>query len=382
MRRLLMISVLLTVFCPVAEAAWPMGRKKAAQAEAQTRAAIQALAPTEAESVAIKRLREKSLIQSRNDGIIRQDPVIFQRNPNDSQLQPLPAEAAPIPPGGDEQIGVEIRFIAMKEPFAQSLIAEKSLTWTGLPILDFETQPISVQVPIAQQDGSVQYATQMVRKPVAKSQPVRPGFHATVSETAMPLQVRYMEQTTARKLLDLVQGTPNANVLQSPKVTIFSGQMATVADSSQHPYVSSVIPVEQDGETAYQPVIYILDEGLNMTVQGTLLQDRSCRLDGLNVTQTKVTKVDTYRLVDGDPDQFEKVTAKDKQKSGVTIQCPMTARFEANLPSIVIPEGMSLLVAMPGGGYFNGDQVLLLVTPQRIVPEEIDQAQALGRPLR
>ena len=89
---------------------------------------------------------------------------------------------------------------------------------------------------------------------------------------------------------------------------------------------------------------------------------------------TDVLKIDTYRLVDGDPDNPQPVkTKKDaKTTSGVTIQVPTVASFRASIPEVVIPDGMSLLVAFPGVTYEQniGDkrEMFLLITPKKCEP--------------
>ena len=63
-------------------------------------------------------------------------------------------------------------------------------------------------------------------------------------------------------------------MLQAPKVTLFNGQQAFVSDTSQSPFVISVIPVVGDFAAAQQPVIIVLSEGTFMTVQAVISNDR------------------------------------------------------------------------------------------------------------
>src|SRR6185369_16995829 len=57
------------------------------------------------------------------------------------------------------------------------------------------------------------------------------------------------------------QGDTRANILQAPKVTLFNGQFAFVSDTTQQPFVTTVIPVVGDFAAAQQPVIVVLNEG-------------------------------------------------------------------------------------------------------------------------
>ena len=74
--------------------------------------------------------------------------------------------------------------------------------------------------------------------------------------------------------INAAQGDTRTNVLQAPKVTLFNGQQAFVSDTSQTPFVISVIPVVADFAAAQQPVIVVLSEGTFMTVQAVVSNDR------------------------------------------------------------------------------------------------------------
>ena len=70
------------------------------------------------------------------------------------------------------------------------------------------------------------------------------------------------------------QGDTRSNILQAPKVTLFNGQTAFVSDTTQTPFVISVIPVVGDFAAAQQPVIVVLNEGTFLTVQAVVSNDR------------------------------------------------------------------------------------------------------------
>ncbi len=75
-------------------------------------------------------------------------------------------------------------------------------------------------------------------------------------------------------LINASQGDRRSNVLQAPKVTLFNGQQASVSDTTQTPFVISVIPVVGDFAAAHQPVIMVLSEGTSLTVQAVVSNDR------------------------------------------------------------------------------------------------------------
>lgn len=74
--------------------------------------------------------------------------------------------------------------------------------------------------------------------------------------------------------IEASQGDRRSNVLQAPKVTLFNGQVATINDTSQTPFVVSVVPVVGDFAAALQPVVVVLSEGTMLTVQAVVSEDR------------------------------------------------------------------------------------------------------------
>ena len=75
-------------------------------------------------------------------------------------------------------------------------------------------------------------------------------------------------------LIQAAQGNTRSNVMQAPKVTLFNGQQAFVSDTTQRPFVTSVIPVVGDFSAAQQPVITVLNEGTAVNVQAVVSNDR------------------------------------------------------------------------------------------------------------
>jgi hypothetical protein len=75
-------------------------------------------------------------------------------------------------------------------------------------------------------------------------------------------------------LIQAAQGNTRSNVMQAPKVTLFNGQNAFVSDTTQRPFVTSVIPVVGDFAAAQQPVITVLSEGTAVNVQAVVSSDR------------------------------------------------------------------------------------------------------------
>jgi len=75
-------------------------------------------------------------------------------------------------------------------------------------------------------------------------------------------------------LIQAAQGNTRSNVMQAPKVTLFNGQNAFISDTTQRPFVTSVVPVVGDFAAAQQPVITVLSEGTAVNVQAVVSSDR------------------------------------------------------------------------------------------------------------
>jgi general secretion pathway protein D len=156
-------------------------------------------------------------------------------------------------------------------------------------------------------------------------------------------------------LVAAAQGDRRSNVLQAPKVTLFNGQQAFVSDTSQTPFVISVIPVVGDFAAAQQPVIVVLNEGTFLTVQGVISSDR--RFVRLTVVPffSKIGEVDTFQFVgsttttkntseskDGD-DTTSKEDDETTTNEGVTVQLP-TFSFVTVTTTVSVPDGGTVLL--------------------------------------
>ena len=75
-------------------------------------------------------------------------------------------------------------------------------------------------------------------------------------------------------LIQASKGSSRSNITNSPTVTMFNGQSATVTDGFQRPFVTSVQPVVGDFAVANQPIITILPEGTNLNVAAVVSNDR------------------------------------------------------------------------------------------------------------
>src|SRR5205085_1265915 len=111
--------------------------------------------------------------------------------------------------------------------------------------------------------------------------------------------------------LQAAQGDSRTNILQAPKVTLFNGQTAFVSDTTNRPFVTSIIPVVGDFAVGQMPVIVVLNEGTSLSVQAVVSQDRRF---------TRLTLVPFFSQV-GQVDEFT-FSGTTTTNSGTTVQDP------------------------------------------------------------
>jgi general secretion pathway protein D len=151
------------------------------------------------------------------------------------------------------------------------------------------------------------------------------------------------------------QGDSRANILQAPKVTLFNGQFAFVSDTTQRPFVTTVIPVVGDFAAAQQPVIVVLSEGTSLSVQAVVSADRRfVRLtmvpffsqigDVQEFTFTGSTTTDSGTTVQ-DPTDPKKTVSNGASKtvSGTTVQLP-TFAITTVTTTVSVPDGGTVLL--------------------------------------
>jgi general secretion pathway protein D len=185
------------------------------------------------------------------------------------------------------------------------------------------------------------------------------GFDATAGAQ---LGFAIMSNVEAYFFINAAQGDRRTNVLQAPKVTLFNGQQAMVSDTSQSPFVISVIPVVGDFAAAQQPVIVVLSEGTFMTVQAVVSNDRRfvrltvvpffSKIGNVNTFQftgTQTTTTDSTRsglqAAATDPSKLfnNKADSTSTSNSGTTVQLP-TFSFVTVTTTVSVPDGGTVLL--------------------------------------
>ena len=220
-------------------------------------------------------------------------------------------------------------------------------------------------------------------------------------------------------LIQAFDGDSRTNVLQAPKVTLFNGQQAFVSDTSQRPFVTSVIPVVGDFAAAQQPVITVLSEGTSLTVQAVVSPDR--RFVRLTVvpffsqigdvqefqfTGSKTTTSSSANASGGTDNTSSSSAGNTVTQEGTTVQLP-TFNFVTVTTTVSVPDGGTVLLGgikrLSEGRNERGVPVLskipyinrlfknvgigratsslmMMVTPRIIIQEEEEQKLLGGSP--
>lgn len=181
------------------------------------------------------------------------------------------------------------------------------------------------------------------------------GFDATAGAQ---LGFAILSEIEAFFFINAAQGDRRSNIMQAPKVTLFNGQQAFVSDTSQSPFVVSVVPVVGDFAAAQQPVIVVLNEGTFMTVQAVVSDDR--RFVRLTVVPvfSKIGEVNTFQFTgsrtttesteadgvqDTPNDNTKRAATNQTSSSGTTVQLP-TYSFISVTTTVSVPDGGTVLL--------------------------------------
>jgi general secretion pathway protein D len=185
-----------------------------------------------------------------------------------------------------------------------------------------------------------------------------PQFGGFDASAGAQLGFAILSDIEAFFFISAAQGDRRSNVMQAPKVTLFNGQQAMIADSSQSPFVISVIPVVGDFAAAQQPVIVVLNEGTFLTVQAVVSDDR--RFVRLTVVPyfSAIGDVDTFTFEgtetttedssqEGIQDVPNNLTrrrnARSVTRQGTTVQLP-TFSYVTVTTTVSVPDGGTVLL--------------------------------------
>ncbi len=185
---------------------------------------------------------------------------------------------------------------------------------------------------------------------------IPPAFASYDPASAARLGFAILSDIEAYFLIEAAQGDTRTNVLQAPKITLFNGQQAFVADAIQRPFVVGVIPVVGEFAAAQQPVIVVLNEGTMMTIQAVVSDDRRYVRMTIVPFFTQIGEVDEFTFEgststtssssstnnddDGNGSEQE---AQSAVRSGVTVQLP-AFQFVSVVTTVSVPDGGTVLL--------------------------------------
>jgi general secretion pathway protein D len=155
--------------------------------------------------------------------------------------------------------------------------------------------------------------------------------------------------------IEASQGDRRSNVLQAPKVTLFNGQQAIINDTSQTPFVVSVVPVVGDFAAALQPVVVVLSEGTMLTVQAVVSEDRRYVRMTLVPYFSSIGAVNTFTFTgsasstttSASTGTTDNTTGRANQtvtsREGTTVQLPTLSQVSVST-TVSVPDGGTVLL--------------------------------------
>jgi general secretion pathway protein D len=274
-----------------------------------------------------------------NDNFFERIGVDFDFNINDNTDRPFQVFGRPDP-------NIPTTYTA---PPADGFFNNVPRTFNAVDLRKNQTTVVGLQAPdVFSADLDIPFRQNSFGLAV----PQFGGFDPTAGAS---LGFAILSDIEAFFFINAAQGDSRTNVLQAPKVTLFNGQQATVSDTSQSPFVISVIPVVGDFAAAQQPVIVVLNEGTFMTVQATVSSDR--RFVRLTIVPffSHIGDVSTFTFEgsrttrensssDGPSDQTTRRSqAAEVVTSGTTVQLP-TFSFVTVTTTVSVPDGGTILL--------------------------------------
>ncbi len=197
---------------------------------------------------------------------------------------------------------------------------------------------------------------------------------------------------------------------------MFDGQTATITDQAQRPFVIGLNPVVGDFAVAQQPIIAVLNDGTNLTVQAVVTQDKRFVRLTLVPMFTRIQDADRTFTFTGsrtvrtgstvlDPDGNPTDGRDDEETiiEGSTVQLPTLGNTSVNT-TVTVPDGGTILLGgikrLREGRTERGipllskvpyisrlfknvgvgretSTLMLTVTPRIIIPEE-EEEKVLG----
>ena len=314
------------------------------------------------------------------------------------------------------QITIEVRFITLSDTFAEQIGVDFQVQFDD-KIKELPNDSGGPSVVIGW-DGAGGVPTPDLDITLNnQSFGLSPPFGAETVVNASTIGFAILSDIEAFFFLQAAQADNRNNVMQAPKVTLFDGQLATISDQTQVPFVTSITPVVGDFAVAQQPVIVVLNEGTQLNVQGIVSNDKRFVRLTLVPFFSQIGKVDTFTYEgrrttqsasrqEADTNNDGTINESDEQETedvieGSTVQLPQFA-FTTVSTTVSVPDGGTILLGgikrlregrnergIPVLGKIpylsrlfrnvstgrEAQSLMLMVTPRIIIQEEEEEMQ-------
>lgn len=263
----------------------------------------------------------------------------------------------------DVQIVIEVRFITLNDDFFERVGVDFDFSLNDNLPAGFDptadTLPRSAAVGLGIGGTPTANLDLQFLQDSFNSAAPEVGFAGFDPTSAASFGFAILSDIEVFLLIQAAKGNERSNLLQSPTVTMFNGQSASVTDGFQQPFVTSVTPVVGDFAVAHQPVITILPDGTNLNVSAVVSNDRrSVRMtlvpqftqigdvQTFTFSGSQSTEVATNSLLDdlldiATPDVSDDEVAVTTQ--GVTVQLPVIATTSVSTV-VSVPDGGTILL--------------------------------------
>ncbi len=339
----------------------------------------------------------------------------------------------------DLQVTIEVRFIRLNDSFFERIGVDFDMNIVDKNIVGATPVPGGINNIPGQPANNIQSATVGVLQSAPGSLPTfttdldvpfRQGsFDVTTptiggfdANSAATMGFAILSDIEAYFLIQAAQGDTRTNVLEAPKITLFNGQQAFVADATQRPFVVGVIPVVGEFASAQQPVIVVLNEGTMMTIQAVVSDDRRYVRMTIVPFFTQIGNVDTFTFEGSTSSTSSSSSATDKtgdnttsdkkdnssanNSTGVTVQLPSFS-FVSVVTTVSVPDGGTVLLGgikrltegrseagvplLSKVPYINRlfrntgigrttESLMMMVTPRIIIQEEEEEKLGIATP--
>jgi general secretion pathway protein D len=316
------------------------------------------------------------------------------------------------------QVTIEVRFITLSDSFFEQIGVDFDMSFDD-NVRRLPSDDAGPSVTIGW-DGLAGLPTSDFDIQLNQNLGVTPAFGAFDAGAGATIGFAILSDIEAFFFLQAAQGDARNNVLQAPKVTLFDGQLATISDQTQRPFVTSIQPVVGDFAVAQQPIIVVLNEGTQLNVQAVVSDDKRFVRMTLIPYFSQIGAVNTFTYegrrrrrsnnVQRDPTTGEPINSDEEDDiiEGTTVQQPSFS-FTNISTTVSVPDGGTILLGgikrMAEGRNERGVPILskipyisrlfrnvaigrdarslmMMVTPRIIIQEEEELAQTGFDPTR